>query len=76
MNRRVCLELLNVATEPVGGLSLVRESGARLARGTIYVLLTSLEDDGYVRSFQPASGERRFYEITSAGRAALLRSDL
>jgi DNA-binding PadR family transcriptional regulator len=55
------------------GLELVRESGERLKRGTIYVTLGRMEDKGYVESREEekrpdASGlPRRLYRATGYG---------
>lgn len=78
---RTILELLSAGGR-MGGLALVKTSDGRLKRGVIYVRLGELEDAGYVRSFAESETDprigipRRAYEITSAGRAALLRDDL
>lgn len=54
------------------GLELVRESGKRLKRGTVYVTLGRLEDKGFVESRgeteQSLSGTpRRLYRVTGYG---------
>lgn len=62
------------------GLELVRDGAGD--RGTIYVQLQELEEAGFVRSREEKllderlGARRRIYEITSRGRAALLRDDL
>jgi len=76
---RECLELLAANDGAwLFGLDMVKRSRG-LKRGTVYVHLGELEDAGYVRS-KPgdiAHGlERRVYQLTSSGRAALLRDDL
>lgn len=68
------LELLlrNPAAE-MYGLELVRGSGSRLKRGTVYVTLSRMEDKGYLKSRQEepqpdASGiPRRLYRATGYG---------
>jgi DNA-binding PadR family transcriptional regulator len=70
----IVLDLLlrNPATE-MYGLELVRESGRKLARGTIYVTLSRMEDKQFVQSRleerQPnVSGmPRRLYRATGYG---------
>ena len=57
------------------GLEMVKASG-RLARGTVYVLLSRMEDRGYVTSRQVkvknASGmPKRVYSITGLGQRVL-----
>jgi DNA-binding PadR family transcriptional regulator len=69
----VVLELLATGRE-MYGLEMVRTSG-RLARGTVYVLLTRMKDKGYVASRQEEietqSGmPRQLYRITGLGRSA------
>ena len=72
----VILGLLQ-ATEWMYGLELIKESGGILKRGTIYVLLDRLEDDGFIRSKkrEPKPGEqgpaRRVYKLTGSGARAL-----
>ena len=80
---RVTLELLQ-QRDWAGGLDLVKSSAGRLGRGSIYVHLMRLEDQGFVRARyldnvdpeNPDAPRRREYQITSRGRAALLRDDL
>ena len=70
----VVLELLlrNPASE-MYGLELVRESGKKLGRGTIYVTLSRMEDKQFVESKLEnrrldASGmQRRLYRATGYG---------
>lgn len=88
MNRakQTILRLLREKS-PAGGLELVERSEGELRRGTVYVHLHSLEDDGFVRSFQEdtprmVDGEvlmlrgeplyRRLYELTGDGRKKLM----
>ena len=59
------------------GLDLVQKSDGKLKRGTVYVFLRGLEDDGFVSSrvssrTDPQTGiPRRLYYITRAGRRHL-----
>jgi len=69
--------------EPAGmyGLELVRESGGRLARGTVYVLLGRLEEKGYVRSKVQRNAEhpglpRPRYALTAQGQRVLEAAQL
>lgn len=74
---RVILELL--ATREGSwtlGLDMIRASAGRLYRGSIYVHLLQLEDAHYVLARGPRFDGRFEYQITSTGRAALLRDDL
>lgn len=73
--RRVILELLTAHDGWSLGLDLVKASDGRLQRGTIYVFLSELEDAHCVLA-RPVDDGRREYQITSAGRAALLRDDV
>ena len=61
------------------GLELVRVSNNKLKRGTIYVLLSRLEDKGFVSSRQISdigvSGlPKRVYSITGLGQRAISAS--
>ena len=89
MNRakQTILRLLREKS-PAGGLELVERSEGALGRGTVYVHLSDLEEDGFVRSFQEETprtlddgrvilvdGEplyRRLYELTGHGRKKLI----
>lgn len=58
------------------GLELVRESGGRLKRGTVYVTLGRMADKGYVDSRPVAAGEegalpRRLFRALGLGARAL-----
>jgi DNA-binding PadR family transcriptional regulator len=58
------------------GLELVRESGAKLKRGTVYVTLGRMADKGYVDSREVSSGDqgklpRRLFHATGLGARAL-----
>lgn len=62
--------------EPVFGLALIEElarHGYRLSAGTLYPILHSLEQKGYLRSERKQSGGRvrRMYRATPTGRRAL-----
>ncbi len=73
------LHIVYHATEgPVFGLDLIRElerHGSRLSPGTLYPLLHTLEAEGYLTCApQVVNGKvRKYYQITDAGREALLR---
>ena len=82
---RKALELLSNANW-MFGLAMVKQSNGLLKRATVYVHLLRLEKAGFVRSryvdertqgpFDSDVPRRREYQITSRGRAALLRDDL
>jgi len=65
--------LLGKTSAGMYGLELVRESGARLKRGTVYVTLNRMEEKGFVESWneeqQPntAGLPRRLYRISGYG---------
>ena len=70
----IVLDLLSSKRE-MYGLEMVKSS-SRLARGTVYVLLSRMEDKGYVTSRQAkeenASGmPKRVFAITGLGQRAL-----
>ena len=66
----------HAAREPVFGLGIIDElarHGYRLSPGTVYPMLHSMEQAGYLRS-RPrlvAGKTRRNYAITAKGRSAL-----
>jgi DNA-binding PadR family transcriptional regulator len=68
--------LYHAAREPVFGLGIIEELGRhgyRLSPGTLYPMLHSMEEAGYLRS-RPRTVDgkvRRNYLITSKGRDAL-----
>jgi len=70
--------------EPKGlyGLELVKRSGGKLKRGSVYVLLSRLEDKGYlqVKSMPPPEGtggmRRRLYRLDGAGQKILSAYEL
>jgi DNA-binding PadR family transcriptional regulator len=68
--------LLAEPTRELYGLELVRMSGNRLKRGTVYVTLSRMEDKGFVESREEepepdVSGmPRRLYKVTGYGRRA------
>ena len=72
---RLLLETLNSQKEWTAGLELL-QAQPRIARWSLYVYLAELEDAGFVRFRYRGSTRQREYEITSRGRAALLRDDL
>jgi len=68
--------LHHAAEEPLYGLSLIEElrrHGYRLSPGTVYPILHSLVEAGYlVREDRVVGGKvRKYYSITRAGRRAL-----
>ena len=71
--------LHRAAEEPLYGLSLIEElrrHGYRLSPGTVYPILHSLVEAGYLlREDRVVGGKvRKYYSITRAGRRALDRS--
>ncbi len=71
------LQLLAAGGREMFGLQLIEASGGRLKRGTIYVLLTRLEERSMVAS-RPEEDPReewmlprRLYRITEGGRRTL-----
>jgi hypothetical protein len=81
--KRQILEALNKDGGWMSGLELV-SSDPEIKRGVVYVHLMKLEDCGFVlrrprvEKLPPEfAGLKRYeYQITSRGRAALLRDDL
>ena len=73
----VRVHLLHHASKaPVYGLAMIEElarHGYRLSPGTLYPILGSLEDAGFLRSdpVVVAGKVRKYYRITTAGRRAL-----
>ena len=71
------LELLKSSASPPFGLELVEKSDGRLKRGTVYITLQRMEDQGLVESEReqrpnPQIGiARRRYRITGLGERAL-----
>ena|SRR5258708_1643842 len=71
----VIMNLLVSARGEMYGLELVKESGDKLKRGTIYVTLGRLEDKGYISSRREAGDSdapgqrspRRLYKPTGLG---------
>ena len=68
--------LHHAAEEPVYGVALIEElrrHGYELSPGTLYPVLHSLEESGYlVREERLVSGKvRKYYAISDAGRGAL-----
>jgi PadR family transcriptional regulator PadR len=71
--------LHHAAEEPLYGLSLIEElrrHGYRLSPGTVYPILHSLTEAGYlVREDRVVGGKvRKYYSVTRAGRRALGQS--
>jgi DNA-binding PadR family transcriptional regulator len=70
---RLVLELLAAKRDRMYGLELVAESGGRLKRGTVYVVLGRMQQKGYVETepekFADDSGlvPRRMYRATALG---------
>ncbi len=70
---RVVLDLLALKRDRMYGLELVAESGGRLKRGTVYVVLGRMQQKGYVEAeaekFADDSGlvPRRMYRATALG---------
>jgi PadR family transcriptional regulator, regulatory protein PadR len=71
------LHVLHHATQrPIYGLWLIEElarHGYKLSSGTLYPMLHSMEEKGYLRSVEERSGKlaRRIYRATSLGEKAL-----
>lgn len=68
--------LHHAAEEPVYGLALIEElrhHGYELSPGTIYPILHSLEQSGYLEREERLVGGkvRKYYSVTAAGRDAL-----
>lgn len=56
---------------PLRGLQMVKQSGGRLKRGTVYVLLGRMEDEGLLYSRRLADGQRE-YRISELGERSLV----
>jgi PadR family transcriptional regulator, regulatory protein PadR len=71
------LHVLHHAVEnPIFGLGMIEElarHGYRISPGTLYPLLHSLENKGYLRSSEQLNGKsrRKIYRATPLGRKAL-----
>lgn len=73
------LDLLRSGKERFG-LEMVRESGGKLKRGTVYVTLNRMSDKGYVTSRHEKDPKdpgmpRRQYRITGEGTRVLRATD-
>ena len=73
--------LYHAAKEPFYGLAMIEELGRhgyKLSAGTLYPILHSMEERGYLVSTKERSGsaERRVYRATRAGRKALAGAKL
>ncbi len=71
--------LHHAAHEPIFGLGMIHElarHGYRLSAGTLYPVLHSLENGGYLRSRNRLvdGRRRRIYRATPAGRRALVEA--
>lgn len=65
---RVVLRLLSDVAQPRRGLDLVHASDGVLKRGTVYVTLARMEEDGFIESRLAGDGIRRLYRLTDLGR--------
>lgn len=79
---RSILQLLSRAEWMIGP-DMLKQAGGQLKRATIYIYLLRLEQAGFVRSryvdfanSEATGPRRREYQITSTGRAAMLRDDI
>jgi PadR family transcriptional regulator PadR len=68
--------LHHAAEEPIFGLGMIEElarHGYRISPGSLYPLLHSLEQKGYLRSKEERNGKslRKVYRATPRGRKAL-----
>jgi PadR family transcriptional regulator PadR len=68
--------LYHAAEEPIFGLGMIEElarHGYRISPGSLYPLLHSLEQKGYLRSKEQRNGKslRKVYRATPRGRKAL-----
>jgi DNA-binding PadR family transcriptional regulator len=68
--------LHHAAEEPIFGLGMIEElarHGYRISPGSLYPILHSLEQKGYLRSAERRNGKslRRVYAATPRGRKAL-----
>jgi PadR family transcriptional regulator PadR len=73
--------LHHAAQEPIYGVAMIEElarHGYELSPGTLYPLFHSLEEQGYLaRTNQVVEGRvRKYYVITTEGRAALREAKL
>ena len=69
--------LHHAVEEPIFGLGMIEElarHGYRISPGSLYPLLHSLEQKGYLRSKEQRNGKslRKVYRATPQGRKALL----
>jgi DNA-binding PadR family transcriptional regulator len=69
----VILELLAARADRMYGLELVAESGGRLKRGSVYVVLGRMQEKGYVEADKEKHADdsglvpRRMYRATALG---------
>ena len=54
-------------------MSLLSDDVFRMSQGSLYPFLHTLEDRGFIRSYEQEAGgrARRFYHLTASGRALL-----
>ena len=54
-------------------MSLLSDDVFRMSQGSLYPFLHTLEDKGFIQSYEQAEGgrARRFYHLTSSGRTLL-----
>ena len=76
------LHVLHHAAEgPIFGQAMIDElarHGYRISAGTLYPILHGMENQGYLRSRVQLNGgrNRRVYQVTAAGRKALVTARL
>jgi DNA-binding PadR family transcriptional regulator len=77
------LVLRLLSSEPSGlyGLEMVKKSGGKLKRGSVYVILGRLEDKGYIKSRIPRDADhaglpRPHYTLTAQGQKVLQAAEL
>ncbi len=73
------MHILYHAEEPIFGAGIIEQlarHGYRLSPGALYPMLHSMEQKGYLRSFERRSGKtaRRFYSATAHGRRTLAQA--
>lgn len=60
----IVIDILRQFDRPMGGLEIVKASDGQIGRGTVYTLLSDMEEDGFVRrsrekSVRPGCSEPR-----------------
>jgi DNA-binding PadR family transcriptional regulator len=68
--------LHHACEEPIYGVGIIEElarHGYKLSPGTLYPILHSLEEKGYLRSYAERTGKqlRRYYRATPKGRKVI-----